>query len=899
MKLLHQLFEEQVRRTPDTDALAFEGQALTYAELDRRADVVAGRLRQMGIGPDVLVALFVPRSLEMIVGMLGILKAGGAYVPIDAAHPPARVAYLLQDARVQVVLTHSTLRGSLPVDHAAAVCLDAFDWMQPRPSLPDVATQPAHLAYVIYTSGSTGQPKGVCIEHRNIVNYVLGVAVRFDFEPGMRHATVSTVAADLGNTVIFPSLATGGCLHVIAQERAESQALLGEYFSRERIDVLKIVPSHLAALQTGRNPELVMPRRRLILGGESSRPDWVQQLRHLAPGCEIYNHYGPTETTVGVLTYHIGANPPYRSATVPLGRPLPNSRVHILDSHGMIAPIGEEGELCVGGAGVARGYLNRPELTADKFTPDPLRADDPTAHIYRTGDLARYLPDGNVEFLGRMDDQVKVHGNRIEPAEIEYTLRGVPGIRDAVVLPRDDGSGSKQLIAYVTPKRSEQPLWDKTSVHVLPDGSPVAHLNRNETEYIYNEIFVLQAYMRHGITVREGDCIVDAGANIGLFTMFASRLARNLRIVAFEPNPVAFNCLRANAATCDADVTCLPVGLSRQDTAAELTSFAGLSLLSGFYADAATEADVVKTFVQNQRGHADDDRITAEIGQLIDDRLAGTTVVTELRTLSRVLGERRIDRIDLLKINVEKSELDVLLGVSETDWPKIRQLVIEVDTEDNLQPIVNVLHDHGFEVAIEQDALLKRTHLCYVYASRRPVTGVSLLRDEAPDAHIHPLSPRDESILTPHTLRAGLKDRLPPHMVPSAFVLMDRFPLTANGKIDRHALAALAYESASAAARESEPPQSDTEKSLAAIWSELLNTERLGLMDDFFDLGGQSLTAIRVVARIRDTFAVDISLRNVFEHPTLGALAEVIDGLRWVSKMETPSRSGDREEIAL
>ncbi|HEV3008244.1 MAG TPA: AMP-binding protein, partial [Burkholderiales bacterium] len=320
---LHELFEAQAARTPDAPALAFEDRKLTYRELDLRASRLAAHLAGLGIGPDATVGLLVERSLEMVVGILGILKTGGAYVPIDPAYPAERVAYMLSDSNAAAVLTQASLADKLPDSGLRAVRLDEFAWnLENRPNASPVEAQ--HLAYVIYTSGSTGQPKGVGIEHRNIVNYVLGVIERLQLEPGMRYATVSTIAADLGNTVIFPALASGGCLHVISQERAESQALLGEYFSRERIDVLKIVPSHLAALQTGGNPKSVMPAKRLILGGEASRLDWIEKLRALAPACEIYNHYGPTETTVGVLTFHAGPSlPETASGTLPLGKPLP------------------------------------------------------------------------------------------------------------------------------------------------------------------------------------------------------------------------------------------------------------------------------------------------------------------------------------------------------------------------------------------------------------------------------------------------------------------------------------------------------------------------------------------------------------------------------------------------
>ena len=397
-RCLHDLIEEQARRTPDETAVVFEETRLTYAELDWKAAQLARRLRDLGVGLEDRVGLCIERSLDMVVGMLGILKAGGAYVPIDSAYPPDRIAFMLADADARVLLTQTRLLDILPKDSTHTICLDTFPWTQAKSApLDRISIEPGHLAYVIYTSGSTGRPKGVCIEHRNIVNYVMGIAERLQLVPGMHYATVSTIAADLGNTVIFPALVTGGCLHIIAQERAENHVRLAEYFSRHPIDVLKIVPSHLAALQAGRRPEAVLPRRRLILGGETSRCDWIARLRDWAPGCEIHNHYGPTEATVGALTYQVGSNELTQSGTLPVGRPLPNVRIYILDAHGQPVPIGVQGELCIAGCGIGRGYLNRPELTAEKFVRDPFSVDAP-GRLYRTGDLARYLTDGTISF---------------------------------------------------------------------------------------------------------------------------------------------------------------------------------------------------------------------------------------------------------------------------------------------------------------------------------------------------------------------------------------------------------------------------------------------------------------------------------------------------------------------
>ncbi|HEV2246785.1 MAG TPA: amino acid adenylation domain-containing protein [Terriglobia bacterium] len=876
-KTIIDLFEAQARGTPNQTALAFEGQRLSYSELDRRASQFAHHLKGLGVGPGVLAGLFVERSAEMIVGLLGILKAGAAYVPMDSAFPPERIAFMLADADVPVLITQSGLLNALPAGAVRAVCMDTLDWTSLEiPAQNEVRPRPEDLAYVIYTSGSTGRPKGVCIEHRNIVNYALGVSDRFQFTSGMNHASVSTIAADLGNTVIFPALLTGGCLHVISQERTENQARLSEYFIREKIDVLKIVPSHLAALQTGNHPEQVMPRKLLILGGEPSQLDWIERLRLLSQNCEIYNHYGPTETTVGVLTYHVGDQLPITpSGKLPIGKPLPNSRAYILDENRQPVAAGVAGELYIGGRGVARGYLNRPELTEEKFIPDPFSTDH-SARMYRTGDRARQLPDGNLEFCGRVDHQVKIRGYRVELGEIEGVLREQAGVREAVVSAYEDESGNNELVAYVAPKRANQPLWDSKAIYTLPDGLPVAHLNKNETSYIYKEIFVLQAYLRHGITIRDGDCIVDAGANIGLFTVFASRLARNLRIISFEPNKAAYSCLKANAQAWGSGVKCLPVGLSNENKTAEMTFFEGFSLLSGFYADEATEREVVKTYALNQEAESGNSgELATEIGKILEDRFHARTESAQLCTLSSVIGEEGLERIDLLKINVEKSEWDVLQGIGPGDWSKIRQLVIEVDQKQNLEPITTLLEQKGYEILVEQDPLLRQTELRYLYAIR-PSAGGRLVRQQSGEEHLRTLRPAEEGVLTPASLRKFLKQRLPQYMVPAQFVLMEKFPLTPNGKIDRQALPKPVHDNVQPPTSDFVRPQTETEKALALIWSELLNAGNIGIHDDFFDLGGHSLLAIRAVSRIRDLFGVNITFQILFENPTIARLSKIV-----------------------
>jgi amino acid adenylation domain-containing protein len=593
---LHELIEAQARRSPERPAVACESAKLTYAELERRASRLAGELQRLGAGPDVRVGLCLERSLDMVVAILGILKSGAAYVPIDPAYPQERIGFMVADAALTLAVSGSEL--GVPT-----LALDSFDWSGDAEPL-ERAVRPEHLAYVIYTSGSTGRPKGVGIEHRNIVNYVRGVVQRLELEAGMNHAIVSTIAADLGNTVLFPALATGGCLHVISQARAQDGAALAEYFERESIDVLKIVPSHLAALQSGRSPQALMPARRLVLGGEASRLDWIARLRGAAPNCRIFNHYGPTEATVGVLTYRVeGELPATSTGALPLGKPLPGSSVYLLDESGAPVKAGDRGEIYIGGAGVARGYLGQPQLTAERFVRNRFSSEE-GARLYRTGDLARELPDGSLEFCGRADHQVKVHGFRVELGEIESMLKTHAEVRDAVVTVRGEEGGEKQLVA----------------------------------------------------------CVVSSLASAAL--------------------------------------------------------------------------------------------------------------------------------------------------------------------------------------------------------------------------------------------REHLKARVPPYMVPSAFIRLERLPLNANGKVDRQALAALPLEAAAEPAGGFVGARTATEGRLASIWAELLGLERVGIHDDVFDLGAHSLMAMKALAQIRELFSVDLALRNLFERPTIAAFGELIDGLASLSRRATRG-AADREEIVL
>ncbi len=1260
-KCIHQLFETQVERTPEAVAVVFEDKQLNYRELNARANQLAHHLQKLGVRPGVLVGICVERSLEMVVGMLGILKAGGAYVPLDPTYPQERLAFMLEDSQVSVLLTQQQLVGILPQHGAHVVCLDT-DWeaiAQESQKNPDSSVTANHLAYVIYTSGSTGKPKGVMVGHCNVVNFFTGMddtiggdppgvwlavtSISFDISvlelfwtltrgfqvvvqrehegaqlsvepqgevadkeiefslfyfasddresaedkyklliegakfadrhgfsavwtperhfhafgglypnPSVTSAAIAAVTERIqirAGSVVLPlhhpirvaeewavvdnlsqgrvgiSFASGwhaddfvlapenftdrkevmlrgietvrqlwrgesvsfrgsagnevevkilprpvqrelpiwitaagnpetfriageiganllthllgqnveelaekiaiyrqawqehghapGAGHVtlmlhtfvgtdidvvrkavrepfcnylrssigllknlarsLGQDmdsedftEEEMEALLSHAFERyfetsglfgtpstclQMIDRLKTIGvdevaclidfgvdfdavmsslpqldlvrqhsnkkrnaggqdyslpaqisrhsvSHLQctpsmARMLTLNSEALSSLRsleKLMVGGEVLCMSLAEQLREVVSG-EIHNMYGPTETTIWSTTHFVGEI----GSTIPIGRPIANTEIYILDQHLQTVPIGVPGELFIGGAGIVQGYLNRPELTAEKFISNSF-SKKPGARLYKTGDLVRYRSDGTIEFLGRLDHQVKIRGYRIELGEIETAIAQHPAVQETVVMAWEDVPDDKRLVAYVVPVQEPalavgqkltqveaDRLLANQQRYKLPDGRVIAHLSDIQTSSIYREIFEDEVYLKHGITLSEGDCVFDIGANIGLFTLFVHQKCPNASVYSFEPIPPTFEILHTNIELYGLNAKIFNYGLSDKSETATFTFYPQAAGLSGRFSDVEEVKKVNQSVILNWLKEVPlDGQVDPqdELDELLNQQLQSESYTCQLKTLSDVISEQQIEQIDLLKIDVEKSELHVINGIREDHWQKIKQIVIEVHNQELLEQITALLERQGYNLVVQEDVAVKGdaegtdVYVYTLYAIQR-TKGDRLEPAGHQEVMERSLPTSNQAELSISELRSFLQKKLPKYMIPSAFVMLDFLPLTPNGKVDRRALPApdglrpeleVAYIA----------PQTDAEQTIAAIWQELLQVEKVSIHDNFFEIGGTSLLLVQVHSKLREAFNKHVSMVEMFRHPTINSLAKYL-----------------------
>ena len=955
-----ELFEAQVACTPDDDAIQFADQSLTYRELNERANQVAAHLDALGVGPppDQLVALYMDHSIEVVCAILGVLKTGAAYVPVDPASPKERLAFMLRDiaaaraGAVPVLVTQSHLESRVPRGAARIVTLDAgLAGIAGSPRVSPgrhTAPPPDSLAYVIYTSGSTGAPKGVMIEHRSLVNYIWWAKERYSHGERLAWPLFSSLAFDLTVTSIFTPLITGGRIVVIREDPGMPGMAIFKVIESGAVDIVKLTPAHLAMIK---DMNLGATRiRKLIVGGEDFKTALAREITHnFGRPVDIYNEYGPTEATVGCMIHRYDVERDL-ALSVPIGSPAANAGVYILDEQLRPVPAGVIGEMYLAGDGLARGYLNRPDLTAQKFltTGDPRHQDPaPPLRVYKSGDIARWGTDGRMEFLGRADHQVKVAGARIELGEIEARLLQHDDVRECVVdIVNPLALRAAKRLTYCTRcgLASNVPgtSYDATGVCNVCRGLDTYVAKAQAYFKSPDELKALVAEMQ---ATRTGDydCLVLLSGGKDSTYMLYQLCDLGLKPLVFTlDNGFISDEAKANIRRV---VDSLGVDLVMGGTphmneifVDSLKRFANVcngcfKTIYTLATNLAHEKGIRYIVTGLSRGQFFETRLTEEVFQREDFDVAK---LDDLVLDARKAYHRRDDAVSChLEVDIFSDD-GVFRDIQFVDFYRywsvplaelhayLRQRTPWLRPSDTGRSTNCLINDVGIYIHKKQRGFHNYS-LPYSWdvrlGQKTRAEAMAELEDEIDESRVQqilrqigyaePAPTTETSInrlaayyvsdtaLTAGELRAHLATWLPDYMLPTYFIRLDKLPLTSNGKVDRQALPALAYENIQPA-HEVVGPRTETEKALAAIWRDLLVVENIGINDDFFDLGGQSLVAIKALSRIRDAFEVDLPLRNLFERPTIAGLAEVIDQLAWVAKANAPaSDAAPREEFAL
>ena len=877
--VVQRIWEQAGARPDDVAVIVDRGGRTTYRELVDRAEAVAARLRARGIGPGNLVPVCLHRSSDLLAALLGILRAGAAYVPLDPDHPQARLAAMVSDIGATVALVSPELADRLPADGLERLAVAAADPeggarhqdLPPWPSLDD-------LAYAIFTSGSTGKPKCAANPHGAFLNRLLWMQAAFPLAAGDRVLQKTPYTFDVSVWELFWPLMAGATVVFAVPGEHGDPAYLAEVISAHRIGTMHFVPSMLRAFLEHPQSRRCASLRCVIASGEALPAD-VVGLFHSRLNADLHNLYGPTECAIDVT--HWPCRRGLAAPVIPIGYPIWNVRIHVLDPETLEpVPFGAKGELFIAGIGVGRGYIGQPDLTAERFIPDPF-SPSAGARMYRSGDLARYRADASVEYLGRADHQLKVRGFRIEAGEVERALCSHQAVVEAVVTVRSTGGSDQRLVAHCVPDpqagsvvrsllRYERQglLDDDLMVEEMPNGLSVVARNRGETTFLYDEIFVEQGYWQHGIDLRPGSVVFDVGANVGMFALYVGLRCPGAKVYAFEPIPEIHKLLSLNAGLYPWDIAPRQVALGREEGTVSFTYYPHVSILSGRYADYEEERDVILAFEAN-RGFAG-----PELEKLVGDRLQAEVIECQVKTISQVLAEEGLTGIDLLKIDVEKSEHDVLAGISDGDWQKIRQVAVEVHEIDaRVSRVCDLLHRQGFEVTVDQEALLRGSAVSMVFG-RRAAAGAGAGGETAAASSWLPPSPtylRDQ-------VSQFVAAQLPDYMVPSELIWLEEMPRLSSGKVDRKSLpAGSARIHHAMRSQRSVAPRTPVEMRIAQIFADVLGCDSVGLHERFFDLGGHSLLATSAIARMRDAFGVEVSLRDFFEDPTVAGLARCID----------------------
>jgi len=945
---LHHLFEAQAERTPDAPALCHDKTEWSYRELNERANQVAHYLRSLGVGPEVPVGLLLTRSMEMVAALLGVLKAGGAYVPIDPEYPRERLSFMLKDAAVNVLLTESQFESVLAeqVD-VNIVELEAakHEIKQQSVENPPRSAKAQHLAYIIYTSGSTGQPKGAMVTHDALVNYAQAMAHRLPLQASDRILQFASLGFDVMVEELFPTWVSGASVVLPTVSAQELAGDLSRFIAQDQITGLELPTAgwhawvqQLSAVSKAGPPECL---RFVIVGGERASMEDVRAWHQW--DAELIHVYGVTEATV-TTTVHRGTL--VDSQEYPLGGPVANAEVYVLDERLGLVPVGVAGELYIGGVALGRGYLRRPGLTAERFVPHPF-SKEKGMRLYRTGDLVRWREDGELEYVGRIDEQVKVRGYRVELGEIEAVLRDHASVNEALVVVHEDHN-EKELVAYVVPRSAhpstngdnrietielwpshgEYPIYDEMLYYAMVRDERRNSLYRAALNRLVKDKTVVE--IGTGSEALLSKYCVQAGAEkvyaLEILEESYQKARANIERAGMQDR---ISLIKGDALEvelpeqAEACVSELIGTIGSSEGAVQILNQARRLLKPGgimipqrcvTLLSAAMLPEEIVTHPQlSELGAYYAEKVFDEVGRRFDLRvciknfprthlLSSRGVFEELDFRSHMETEQRHEvtlKIEqhgtfdgfLLWINLyveaEGERIDSL--EDECSWLPMYVPAFDTGVEVEAGDVIEVecgsqLSDDGVHPDYWIRGRLRRAsgeeikidcELPHHENGRERRSFYRALYDE-PNKFVERHSPvKPEEPLMGGVLREFVQQRLPAYMVPSRYVVLERFPLNAHGKVERRALPAPERVRAETGV-EYVAPKTPLEETVASIWAEVLRVDRVGVKDSFFALGGHSLLAMQVTSRVREALELDVPLRALFEHRTLESYALAI-----------------------
>ncbi|MEA5616273.1 amino acid adenylation domain-containing protein [Cronbergia sp. UHCC 0137] len=1008
---LHEIFTQQAKLRPQQTALIFAQERLSYSEVNYRANQLAHYLINAGVNPETRVGLWLSRSLDLVIAILGILKAGGVYVPFDTNYPSDRIAYMLEDSQVTVLLTHTQFQTQIPPHTAKTIFIDhcQTEITQAPTTEPEILVLPDNAAYIIYTSGSTGKPKGVVVTHRHVTRLMLATEKWFKFNPKDVWTLFHSCAFDFSVWEIWGALFYGGRLVIVPYLVSRSPEEFYNLLCEEKITVLNQTPSAFRQLIQAesilcREGELEL--RYVIFGGEAldlaSLEPWFE--RHDDQFPLLVNMYGITETTVHVTYRPLSLKDVKKRLGSLIGKPIPDLSLYILDRHCQPVPIGVVGEMYVGGAGVTRGYFHRPQLTAERMIPNPFNTSKPE-RLYKTGDLARFLDNGEIEYIGRNDHQVKVRGFRIELGEIEAVIKRHPGVTDALVLVREESKEDIRIEAYIVPKNqildSEILIKEQTQEWQYTFNDTY-NLTESETNEDFNITGWNSSYDNQPIPAEEmrqwlnntlsrvqalkPQRVLEIGCGTGMILLniapqiesywgtdfsqaaitrltniIQNRSLNNVNLLTREAidfseipenyfDTIVINSVAQYFPSIEYLQQVITGAL--QILAPGGSLFLGdnrnLSLLNYFHAsvayfqaDESTDKETFKNQVQ---------RIAKTENELVIDPQFFISLIAKIPDLTAVevhlkaensdneLTKYRYDAIlhklgqsenqpieinwqDWETANLQLTDLkQQIVKTGTIGWCNIAnarlikdttiwQWMSESNSKNTTEELSKVINKIKFEKAINPADLyaIAQEIGCQVtisYSPENPDYFDVCFYPSTAEKPLSPLMPISSKIPTENNnsywldplksrftkslisqLKEQVREKLPEYMCPSGFVMLEKFPMTPSGKLDRRALPIPEREitiSKQAFVQATTP----TEKKLSQLWTNVLGIDKIGVTDDFFHLGGHSLLATKLVSRIREEFNIALPLRAVFEYSTISGLGTEIDRLAGVNNSQ-------------